>query len=45
MVNSLSLNLYETFHGISFWSMHKYIIRIMMSCKKKENHVDTYSEN
>ena len=44
MVNSLSLNLNKTFHGIKVFRMHKYITRIMMSCKK-ENHVDTYSEN
>jgi hypothetical protein len=36
----------KTFHGINVFRMHKYITRIMMSCKKKkENHVDTYSEN
>jgi hypothetical protein len=35
MVNSLSLNLNKTFHGIKVFRMHRYIIRIMMSCKKK----------
>jgi hypothetical protein len=44
MVNSLSLNFNKTFYGIKVFRMHKYIIRIMMSCKK-ENHLDAYSEN
>ena len=44
MVNSLFLNLNKTFHGRNVFRMHKYVTRIMMSCKK-ENHVDTYSEN
>jgi hypothetical protein len=35
MVNSLSLNLNITFHFIKVFRMHKYITRIMMSCKKK----------
>ena len=43
MVNSLSLNLNKTYHGIQVFRMHKYIINIMFSCK--DNHVDTYSEN
>jgi hypothetical protein len=34
MVNSLFLYLNKTFHGIKVFRMHKYIIRIMMSCKK-----------
>jgi hypothetical protein len=36
MVSSLSLNLNKTFHGINVFRMHKYITRIMMSCKKKK---------
>jgi hypothetical protein len=47
MMNSLSLNLNKKFHGIKVCRMHKYVIRIIMSCKKKkkENRVGTYSEN
>jgi hypothetical protein len=37
MVNSLSLNLNKTFNGIKVFSMHKYIVRIVMSCKRKES--------
>jgi hypothetical protein len=35
ILNSLSLNLNKTFHGIKVFRIHKYIIRIMISCKKK----------
>ena len=35
VVNSLSLNLNKTFHGIKIFRMHKYITLIMMSCKKE----------
>jgi hypothetical protein len=36
MVNSLSLNLKKTFHGIKVFRMHKYILHIMVSYKKKK---------
>jgi hypothetical protein len=44
VANPLSPKLNTTIYGIKVFRMHKYITRIMMSCKK-ENHVTTYSEN
>jgi hypothetical protein len=41
MVNSLSLNLNKTFYGIKVFRMNKYIIRIMMSCKRRESCIHT----
>ena len=37
MVNSLSLNLNKTCYGVKVFRMHKYIIRIVMGCKRKES--------
>jgi hypothetical protein len=52
MMNSLSLNLNKTFHGIKVFRMQKYIIIMMMMRRRrrgrrrrKKKHVDTYSEN
>jgi hypothetical protein len=36
MVNSLSLNLNKTFYGIKLFRIQKYIIRIMMRCKRRK---------
>jgi hypothetical protein len=38
MVNSLSLNIYKTFYGIKVFRMHKYIIRIVVGCKRGESY-------
>jgi hypothetical protein len=38
MVNSLSLNLNKTFYGIKVFRMLRYIIRIMMDCKRRESY-------
>ena len=37
VVNSLSLNLNKTFYSIKVFRMHKYIIRIVTGCKRRES--------
>jgi hypothetical protein len=41
MVNSISLNLNKTFYGMKVFRMNKFIIRIMMGCKRRESCIHT----